>query len=37
VVAAMGDGSAKFFLDAIDILVWQGLSTRAGDEVVVDP
>jgi prepilin-type N-terminal cleavage/methylation domain-containing protein len=37
VVAAMGDGSAKFFTDEIDIRIWQALSTRAGSEVVETP
>jgi prepilin-type N-terminal cleavage/methylation domain-containing protein len=35
VVAAMGDGSVNFFVDSIDLLVWQGLSTRAGGEAEV--
>jgi prepilin-type processing-associated H-X9-DG protein len=37
VMAAMADGSVKFFVDGVDMLVWQGLSTRAGEEVVADP
>lgn len=34
VVAAMGDASVRFVDDEIDLFVWQGLSTRAGDETV---
>lgn len=37
VVAAMGDGSVNFFVDSIDILVWQGLSTPAVDEASLLP
>lgn len=28
----MVDGSGKFYLDSIDLVVWQGLATRAGEE-----
>jgi prepilin-type N-terminal cleavage/methylation domain-containing protein len=37
VVAAMGDGSGRFFVNGIDLVVWQDLSTRAGAEIVVAP
>jgi prepilin-type N-terminal cleavage/methylation domain-containing protein len=37
VVASLGDGSAKFFADAIDIAVWQAMSTRDGSEAEVAP
>jgi hypothetical protein len=37
VIAALGDGSVRFFAEDIDLLVWQELATRAGGEVVVMP
>ncbi|HTQ40537.1 MAG TPA: DUF1559 domain-containing protein [Pirellulales bacterium] len=37
VVAAMGDGSVTFFVDNIDLAVWQALSTRAGNEAEMNP
>ncbi|HEY1601043.1 MAG TPA: DUF1559 domain-containing protein [Pirellulales bacterium] len=37
VVATMGDGSARFFVDGIDLRIWQSLSTRSGSEAVVAP
>jgi hypothetical protein len=36
VVAARCDGSVKFYNDGIDPLVWNGLSSAAGEEVVND-
>jgi len=33
VVAAMGDGSARFFPDSTDIKVWHQLATRAGKPI----
>jgi prepilin-type N-terminal cleavage/methylation domain-containing protein len=35
VVASLGDGSAKFFADSIDLRVWQAMSTRNGGEAEV--
>jgi prepilin-type N-terminal cleavage/methylation domain-containing protein/prepilin-type processing-associated H-X9-DG protein len=32
--AAMGDGSVAFVADDVDALVWHGMCTRAGEEVV---
>jgi hypothetical protein len=31
---ALGDASARFVDEAIDLQVWQALGTRAGGEVV---
>lgn len=36
VMAAMCDGSVRFFTNSINILNWQGLSTAKGSEVVGD-
>jgi hypothetical protein len=30
----MGDGSVRFFRDSIDPVVWRGLGTKSGGEVV---
>jgi prepilin-type N-terminal cleavage/methylation domain-containing protein len=30
----LGDGSARFVRNAIDLTVWRGLATRAGDEIM---
>ncbi len=35
--AALMDGSVRFITDSIDLSLWQGLSTRAGREVVAVP
>jgi prepilin-type processing-associated H-X9-DG protein len=32
----MGDGSVRFFSENIDLLVWQALGTRGGNEVLGD-
>lgn len=32
--AAMGDGSVRFFTESINLLLWRGLGTRDGGEVV---
>lgn len=32
--AGMGDGSVRFFTESIDLLLWRGLGTRNGGEVV---
>ena len=37
VVAAMGDGSTRFFTNEIDLSVWQALSTRNGGDVASAP
>jgi prepilin-type processing-associated H-X9-DG protein len=31
---AMGDGSVTFVIDEVDQLVWQGMCTRGGSEVI---
>jgi len=33
VQGTLGDGSVRFFSENIDLLVWQGLGTRQGDEI----
>jgi prepilin-type N-terminal cleavage/methylation domain-containing protein/prepilin-type processing-associated H-X9-DG protein len=35
--AAMADGSVQFFSDNTNLVLWRGLGTRAGNEVVVLP
>ena len=35
--ALLGDGSVRFINDRISIVIWQGLSTRKGGEVVANP
>ncbi len=37
VQAAMADGSVHFFAETIDLIIWKGLGTRAGSEVVSVP
>ncbi|QDU76820.1 hypothetical protein Pan97_38770 [Bremerella volcania] len=37
VMAAMTDGSVRFFAETIDLTIWQGLGTRGGGEVVSIP
>lgn len=37
VLSAMCDGSTQFVANEIDLLIWRGLSTRDGDEVVTLP
>lgn len=37
VVVGMGDGSARFVVNGIDLTVWQALSTRCGGEVAISP
>jgi hypothetical protein len=32
----LGDGSARFVANAIDGLIWRGLGTIAGNEIVSD-
>jgi prepilin-type processing-associated H-X9-DG protein len=32
----MADGSVRFVSDTIDFATWQGMGTRAGNEVVPD-
>jgi hypothetical protein len=34
---ALGDGSARFFSEDIDLLVWHGLASIAGGENVAVP
>ncbi|QDT09578.1 DUF1559 domain-containing protein [Planctomycetes bacterium K23_9] len=35
--ASLMDGSVRFVSDSIDMKVWQGMSTRAGNEIVAVP
>ncbi len=35
--ASMGDGSVRFFVNGIDLTVWQALATRANGDIAVVP
>ena len=35
--ASMGDGSVRFFVNNIDLAVWQALATRANGDIAVVP